>query len=296
MSFGLGSPECDRYLREPGLRAVLLQEYLTLLSENIAEICYVHMPESCYGHYPSGINGYRFCHRQTGITPSEPWHSNSPMALPELFESLDEASHGAYVMDMDRRILLWNRSAERILGHEAEQVVGRQCYEVLFGLPEQPAVPTCVDCLTVRLAESRRIAPVAQVRMRCASGERKRIGVMTLTVPASKDEQAALVHLFHERAPLLSGGESERIISGRVSPAPPMHSGQTGTGRRSAPLTRRELDVVRLLAVGEAVASICRRLHLSEHTVLNHIRNARERLDVANRLELVIKVQRLGLL
>ena len=77
---------------------------------------------------------------------------------------LDTASYGAYAMDMHRRILFWNRSAERIVGHEAGHVVGRQCYEVLYGLPEQPSVPACGGgCLTLHLAESRRIAPVTHV-------------------------------------------------------------------------------------------------------------------------------------
>ena len=98
------------------------------------------------------------------------------MVLTEFFHSLDTASHGAYVMDPQRRILFWNRGAERILGHRAEEVVGRQCYEVLLGLPEQPSTPTCgPECLTVSLAETGRIAPVARVRMRCASGARKRV-------------------------------------------------------------------------------------------------------------------------
>ena len=67
-------------------------------------------------------------------------------------------------MDLHRTILFWNRSAERMLGHEAEHVVGRQCYEVLFGIPEQPSVPACREgCMTLALAEERRIAPVAQV-------------------------------------------------------------------------------------------------------------------------------------
>ncbi len=37
------------------------------------------------------------------------------------------------------------------------------------------------------------------------------------------------------------------------------------------------------------------RLHLSNHTVENHIRNAREKLHAARRLELVLTAQRLGL-
>ena len=87
------------------------------------------------------------------------------------------------------------------------------------------------------------------------------------------------------------------MTSSNTPSVPAGHSVSSGAGRRrSGPLTVRELEVVRLLAEGEKVALISRRLHLSEHTVLNHIRNARESLGVANRLELVTRVRRLGLL
>ena len=52
---------------------------------------------------------------------------------------------------------------------------------------------------------------------------------------------------------------------------------------------------MRLLASGETVPAISERLHLSSHTVLNYIRNAREKLHAASRLELVLTAMRLGL-
>ena len=197
-------------------------------------------------------------------------------------------------MDMERRILFWNRGAEVILGYDARHVVGRQCYEALFGLPEQPSVPSCVDCLTVQLAESRRIAPVAQVRMRSASGERKRVGVMTLTIPGSGVDPSLLVHLFHELAPgpMVGGGPTAPSAVER-------HRANYSPLRRRAveeSLTSREVEVVRLLAAGEGVEEIAERFHLSTHTVLNHIRNARERVQAPTRAVLVLEAQRRGLL
>ena len=197
-------------------------------------------------------------------------------------------------MDMERRILFWNRGAELILGYDARQVVGRQCYEMLFGLPEQPSVPTCVGCLTVQLAKSRRIAPVAQVRMRSASGERKRVGVMTLTIPGSPIDPPLLVHLFHELAPgpMAGGGPIARFAAQRGRPSNnPLRAGAVDES-----LTSREVDVVRLLAAGEGVEEIAERFHLSTHTVLNHIRNARERVHAPTRAVLVLEAQRRGLL
>lgn len=42
---------------------------------------------------------------------------------------IDALNEGVYVCDKDRRIIFWNKSAERITGWRAEDVVGRQCFD-----------------------------------------------------------------------------------------------------------------------------------------------------------------------
>lgn len=42
---------------------------------------------------------------------------------------IDSLSDGVYVCDLDRRITYWSRSAERITGWPAREVVGRQCFD-----------------------------------------------------------------------------------------------------------------------------------------------------------------------
>ena len=42
---------------------------------------------------------------------------------------LDCLSEGVYVCDLERRIVYWNKSAERITGWRSEDVVGRQCLD-----------------------------------------------------------------------------------------------------------------------------------------------------------------------
>ena len=42
---------------------------------------------------------------------------------------IDSLSEGVYVCDLDRRITYWNRSAERITGWSAQDVIGRQCFD-----------------------------------------------------------------------------------------------------------------------------------------------------------------------
>jgi len=61
-------------------------------------------------------------------------------------------------------------------------------------------------------------------------------------------------------------------------------------------LTRRELDVLRLVASGLGNRAIAERLFISENTVKNHVRNIHEKLQVHSRLEAVLRATRDGLL
>ena len=45
----------------------------------------------------------------------------------QLSAVLDSLYDGVYIVDKDRRILFWNRGAEKITGYSADEVVGRRC-------------------------------------------------------------------------------------------------------------------------------------------------------------------------
>jgi DNA-binding CsgD family transcriptional regulator len=61
-------------------------------------------------------------------------------------------------------------------------------------------------------------------------------------------------------------------------------------------LSSRELDVLRLLADGCTYSEASRRLGVSLHTVVTHIKNAYRKLDVHNAAAAVASAMRLGLL
>jgi len=52
---------------------------------------------------------------------------NSPILGNE--DIIDSLSEGVYICDLDRTITFWNKSAERITGWSAEDVIGRQCFD-----------------------------------------------------------------------------------------------------------------------------------------------------------------------
>jgi DNA-binding NarL/FixJ family response regulator len=67
------------------------------------------------------------------------------------------------------------------------------------------------------------------------------------------------------------------------------------TARPRAALSERELDVLRLIAIGKDNAQIARDLHISPKTVKNHISNILMKLGIENRIQAAVYAVRTGL-
>ena len=62
------------------------------------------------------------------------------------------------------------------------------------------------------------------------------------------------------------------------------------------PLTPRELEVLRLLALGWENEYIASELEVTVHTVRSHVANLRRKLNAKSRFEAVITATRLGII
>jgi two-component system NarL family response regulator len=69
-----------------------------------------------------------------------------------------------------------------------------------------------------------------------------------------------------------------------------------GTAEGTGSLSRRELEVLTLVARGLNNKAIAETLFISENTVKNHIRNIHEKLQVHSRMEAVVRAVREGFL
>ena len=75
----------------------------------------------------------------------------------------------------------------------------------------------------------------------------------------------------------------ERPAAGADAPEPP-----------EGPLTERELDVVRLVAVGRTNQELCAELHVSLSTVKSHLASIQAKLELRNRVEIAAWAWRRG--
>jgi DNA-binding CsgD family transcriptional regulator len=113
------------------------------------------------------------------------------------------------------------------------------------------------------------------------------IGVATLVI--------ALAARFYASglASLLSRGRHIRPgITNWVGPGPVAGLDRSLHGPRS--LTRRELEVARLAAVGYTAAEIGRRLNIGGRTVESHLASAYSKLRITSRLQLIRIASKLG--
>ena len=218
-----------------------------------------------------------------------------------MFRLFESAQFGVYAVSLDQTIVSWNPAAQRILGFSPEQVLGRRCYDVLAGLSPGGIVPGCLEgCPSMRALKAGEVPGALDARMLCASGERKEVSVTPMVVADSDTDAPVLVHVFHDS----SGSESSQratdsVREGLVRRGADIVSDHPAAAADSVAmvkLTGRELEVLRLVALGRTTPQIARQLDISSHTVLNHIRNLRHRLDAATKLEAVLTAIRLGIL
>ena len=118
--------------------------------------------------------------------------------------------------------------------------------------------------------------------IRYASGAGKLVRVHPMVVSRVGDASPLVVYLF--------GDAAEETLAAGFTPTAAARSAAGG------PLTERELEVLRYLALGWDTASIAAELGVSPHTVRNHSTNLRRKLDVRSSLEAVMIAVRLGLL
>jgi DNA-binding response OmpR family regulator len=67
-----------------------------------------------------------------------------------------------------------------------------------------------------------------------------------------------------------------------------LHEKEPVDGDAPNPLTEREREVVRLLAMGKTYKQVARALHVSQSTIRNHLHNVYHKLDVVDRAQAVI--------
>ena len=206
-------------------------------------------------------------------------------ALGSLQAVLGSAGDGVFAIRGDGRIALWNRVAERILGYAAREAMGRRCCEIFAGFDGDGNRLCYEGCHVQSLLRMGEPVQSFDMRTRTRAGRPVWLNVSVLSMHDTDGEKVA-VHLFRD---VTATKELLRLVHERLSAAP-VH------GERAAVLSRREIDVLRLMVEGLNTAAAATRLHVSCSTIRNHAQNIFTKLGVHSRLEAVAYATRHRLL
>lgn len=203
---------------------------------------------------------------------------------------LTNTADGVCAVASDGKVILWNRAAEKIVGFTAREVLGRPCCEIFVGRDEAGNRLCYRGCHVMTLV--RQGEPVQHFHMATQSkvGKPLWLDVSILVVPGSRRDLSTTVHLFRD---VTTAHEIENLVRERLSQN---GAGSAEAGDPPGQLTRREIEVLRLMTDGANTKTMAQRLHVSPATVRNHVQNIFSKLGVHSRLEAVAHGMHHGLL
>lgn len=119
--------------------------------------------------------------------------AGSPQELKPFLNTLFE---GAYLVDADRRILAWNRAAERITGFKASEVVGLRCSDNVLSHVDEEGESLCLGRCPVADSITTGKPGTARVFIHHSSGHRVPVAIRVL--PVETPEGRVALELFRE--------------------------------------------------------------------------------------------------
>ena len=220
------------------------------------------------------------------------------MRLGEIKQLVDSTSDSAFAVDCSGIIVAWNQASEEMFGKPVAEVIGKPCGQIVQGTDEYG--PVCSRDCTIQQAV-RKHHPVHNFDLQVNTSQGYRwcnISVLitdethppapySIHIVRSIDTGKRLEILFRDfaqsQSKSASGIENASLFSNR-SPV------------LETKLTRRELEILQLLAKGGTTSGIAAQLHISRTTVNNHVQNILRKLDVHTRLEAIRRAEYAGLI
>ncbi len=207
---------------------------------------------------------------------------------------LANTADGVFAIDTNQRIIFWNKGAQAILGFTSKEVLGKNCCDVMVGRDES-GDPVCSrDCWVVNRIQKGEMVRNYDMLTHSKAGDPVWINVSIVAIPGRRKEFNTVAHMFRD---ITKRKRSEELIHELISnvnqPSQAkknaLSSNVSPVEHKSKPmLTRRERQVLRLLAEGASTNTIAEELYISWATTRKHIQNILTKLRLHTKLEAVI--------
>lgn len=217
-----------------------------------------------------------------------------------IYEFIANSSDGVFAVDRNQNVVLWNDRASEILGFTTREALGKKCYRILAGLDDRGCAICRPGCRSISDAVRLHPAPTAEVHVKTKQGDEVWLSVSTVVVPSRRRDLSVLIHLFrdvtHQHEVLQTAESLAEVVSGNPLEEPKSESQAAPDRETDVDLTRREREILTLLAAGTSTDLIAEKLAISPRTVQNHVNNVLVKLGVHSRLEAVACSIKNGLL
>lgn len=227
----------------------------------------------------------------------------------EYFDTLCNTADGVFIVDAEKRILRWNKGAEKILGYAEADVLNHECFRVISGKLRQDRVLCSKNCKIHSNALNG--TPQENFDVLIQGKDNKPLWLNVSILSPADGGEPFLAHILRdvtqEKAKelalekFLSYLEAHDLLSKENS------SGKTplrnvaaatfaATDKTTASLSDREIEVLTLLAEGLATKSLAQKLSISHFTARNHIQNILVKLDLHSKAQAVSYAFKRGIL
>jgi PAS domain S-box-containing protein len=220
------------------------------------------------------------------------WQESEGMSAPQepmaMLEAFSRASDAVFAVDQQMRVVFWNLAAERIFGIDESAALGRRCDEIVSGF-ETTGVPLCVPgCRVVGCARRGHAAETYDLVRARTDGAQQWLNVGIIVLRGQRRHSTLTVHLVRD--------VTERRRVEREAAQVLVNLRGADALAEMPDITRREAEVLRLLACGLSNKTIAETLGISATTVRNHIEHLLAKLGVHSKLEAVVYAAKSDLL
>ncbi|MCU0234560.1 MAG: LuxR C-terminal-related transcriptional regulator [Thermoanaerobaculales bacterium] len=233
-------------------------------------------------------------HRMPGAVRRRSAAEPVPVLFPNVATIVGKAARAAVAVDPDNHISHWNKAAVEVFGFSEDEVLGRNLQQVIQARDVHGnRLPTSHSALheMIGIGEAPQSFELAVIT---ATGKMLRVAVSVVVVLGPQRGEYALVYLMTPHHRRRRADEAiDRLLAqvnipGVTVPGTTAPSGAEHRGSRQPPsLTRRQLEVLLLMAEGKNSDEIATELGISINTVRTHTQGILRTLSAANRLEAV---------
>lgn len=220
------------------------------------------------------------------------------MKREEIIELVDGTTDAAFVLDPNGHVAAWNSAAERLFAIPAREALGKSCSQVLRGVDECGRV--CgTECVVKEHASKN--TPLSNYDVKVDTPAGKRWCNMSVLMPVNRGTASG--YTLHVARPNDLQKRFENLMRDFVvaeTDLPPASVRELVSIKRStthmAELSKRETEVLQLLAKGRSTAQMAAELFISQTTVNNHVQRILKKLSAHTRLEAVRRAEQARLI